>query len=751
MTEFQDAAPLQGDVISIAAPPSKGPVTSTQPVPSELDEFSPAGSSLLSSRRIHALKQGDLFGVFDQTGDILWGQDIADGLYYRDTRYLSGLTFRIGEQRPVLLSSVVRENNVMLSVNLTNETLTLDDGTRLTHDLLHVLRSRFLWEGKCFERIEIRNFDVRPHDISCDLRFFADFADLFEARGMKRKKRGENLEPAVGECDVNLSYRGLDDRIRTTRILFSPKPKTLSSDHATYDFSIAPGEKILIHIEVQCDPTSCSTLPPNRAFLVGAVAARRSLRLASSRATAIATSNEIFNEAIRRCICDIYMLLTEKKTGPYPYAGVPWYSTVFGRDALVTAMQTLWLDPLIAKGVLKYLALNQADKEDPQADAEPGKILHEVRLGEMAELGEIPFRRYYGSVDSTPLFVMLAGEYLERTGDVGTLSELWPHVTRAIDWIERFGDRDGDGFVEYNRRNKDGLANQGWKDSYDSIFHADGTLAEGPIALCEVQAYVYAARRAAAQIGRRLGQTAYAAHQDEKADALRVAFNLTFWNNDIGTYVIALDGKKQQCAVRSSNAGHVLLTNIAPAARASKVVEGLMHRSSFSGWGIRTIPEGEARYNPMAYHNGSVWPHDNALIAMGFARHGYRREAIRVFQALFDAALYTDLRRLPELFCGFSRSRSEGPVRYPVACSPQAWAAATLPALLQAVLGLRYDPGTVTVEFTRPRLPESIDSMTLFNLAVGGESLSVHIVRTGEEVAINVVKRSASIRMQIVS
>lgn len=727
------------------------PETSVLPEPAHLDIFELTGSSLLSNRRLHTLKQGDLFGVFDQTGDILWGQDIADGLYFRDTRYLSGLTFRIGGQRPVLLSSLVRENNVMLSVNLTNETLTLNDGTRLSHDLLHVLRSRFLWQGKCFERIEIRNFDVQTHDISCDMRFFADFADLFEARGMKRVRHGTFLEPEIGESDVKLSYRGLDGQVRATRLMFSPKPRTISSEHVTFDFSIAPGQKILIHVEIQCGAQEESALSPDRAFLVGAVAARRALRITSSRATAIATSNEIFNEAIRRSVCDIYMLITEKKTGPYPYAGVPWYSTVFGRDGLITALQTLWMDPLIAKGVLRYLAVNQAEEVDPQADAEPGKILHEVRLGEMAELGEVPFRRYYGSVDSTPLFVMLAGEYLDRTGDVGTLSHLWPHVTRAMDWIERFGDRDGDGFVEYGRRNKDGLVNQGWKDSYDSIFHADGTLAEGPIALCEVQAYVYAARRAAARIGRRLGQTAYAAHQDEKAETLRVAFNLKFWDEELGTYVIALDGQKKPCAVRSSNAGHVLLTDIAPAERVAKVVRTLMHRNSFSGWGIRTIPEGEARYNPMAYHNGSVWPHDNALIAMGFARHGYRAEAARVFDALFDTALYTDLRRLPELFCGFKRSRSEGPVRYPVACSPQAWAAATLPALLQAVLGLRYDPGTVTVEFIQPALPDSISSLTLFNLAVGGESLTARVVKVGNEVAINAVERSSAIRMQIIN
>ncbi len=718
------------------------------PVPQ--DGFTVGATAILAERRLHTLKYGDLFGVFDQNGNILSGPGIADGLYYLDTRHLSSLTLSICGQSPILLSATLRENNATLSCDLTNPDLELD-GRKLSHDLLHLRRTLFLRDQVSYERLQLRNYDVVAHTVVVELAFRADFADLFEARGTPRLRRGTLRPPEVEGDTVLLAYDGLDHRLRTTRLRFSPQPERLTDTRARFTLTLQPGQRRLIHIETACDPER----PPERevasAFLFSLVEARRALRVSSARAAAIASSNEIFNEAIRRCICDIYMLLTDKPDGPYPYAGVPWYSTAFGRDALITAMQTLWLDPSIAHGVLCYLARHQAEAVDPVADAEPGKILHEVRHGEMAELGEVPFRHYYGSVDSTPLFVMLAGDYLERTGDVATIARIWPNIERAINWIAEYGDRDGDGFVEYGRRNENGLVNQGWKDSFDSIFHADGSLAEGPIALCEVQGYVFAARRAAASMARRIGHVAFADRMTTEADALRVAFDAAFWVEELGTYALALDGAKRPCRVRSSNVGHLLMTGMAAPERAPRIVAGLMGRSFFSGWGVRTIPAGEARYNPMAYHNGSVWPHDNALIAIGLARYGYKEEAARLFAALFDASLYADLRRLPELFCGFARQRGEGPVRYPVACSPQAWAAATLPSLLQSTLGIRFDPFTVTVHFERPRLPPFLDEVTLYNLAVGSGRVTVHLQRVGTEVALNVIERVGPIKVVLTS
>ncbi len=705
------------------------------------DEFYIPATVSLQERRTRTLKSGDTFAVFDAAGDVLGGQGSSDGVYHRDTRHLSRLDMLVGGERPMLLSSILRDDNAELTCDLANPDLY--DGARLIleHDLLHIRRSRFLWQAACHERLSVRSYAESATTVRIELRFDADFSDLFEARGMTRARRGERLDPEVGADTVVLAYRGLDDARRSTRIRFDPAPTLLEAGRAVFDLAVPAHGRSVVFMEIDCDDAPAAQ-PPRERFLRALLESRRRLRRESSRAAAVATSNEVFNEAMRRSICDLYMLVTDKPGGPYPYAGVPWFSTAFGRDALITALHTLWLDPEIARGVLAYLSAHQATTIDPLADAEPGKILHEVRHGEMAILREVPFRHYYGSVDSTPLFVMLAGAYVERTGDLATAAALWPHIQAALAWIDTYGDRDGDGFVEYHRQTKEGLANQGWKDSYDSIFHADGSLAEGPIALCEVQGYAYAARRAAADVARRLGHHAEAGTLDATAAALRERFEAAFWCEEIGTYAIALDGAKRPCRVRASNAGHLLLAGIASTPHGRRVADGLMGASFFSGWGIRTIAQGEARYNPMSYHNGSVWPHDNALIAMGLARHGCKAEAARLFDALFGACQTLELRRLPELFCGLPRRRAQGPTAYPVACSPQAWAATALPAMLAACLGLAFDPERREVRFDRPVLPECLPEVTLHNLSAGDARVSVRLRRTGSEVALNVLSRT---------
>ncbi|MGO4305771.1 amylo-alpha-1,6-glucosidase [Cupriavidus sp. RAF12] len=642
-----------------------------------------AASRSLRESRPRTLKHGDIFGVFDQHGDAISDVGGSDGLYYCDTRHLSHFYLTFGGWRPILLSSVLRDDNAALTFDLTNPDL-FDASGRLAmaHDLIHLRRSRFLWDDTCYERLAVRNYDDSPRHVRLELAFAADFADLFEVRGARRVNRGLSHPTELCSGGATLSYTGLDGHARTTQLCFDPPPTSLTDDEAVFELELAPQKTHLLYIEVCCAGARRDGRSPRRAFPTALRAARRSLQALSAGAATVTTSNEIFNEAAGRSMSDLYMLNTQTPCGPYPYAGIPWFSTFFGRDALITALETLWLDPGIARGVLCYLAAHQATAVDAAADAEPGKILHESRQGEMAILGEVPFRRYYGSVDSTPLFVMLAGAYLDRTRDIITVRELWPHIDAALQWIEHYGDRDGDGFFEYGRHTAEGLLNQGWKDSRDSIFHADGTLAHGPIALVEVQAYVYGAWIAAARIAHQLGHGELVAALDIKAQDLRAHFDQVFFDPELGTYALALDGDKRPCRVRTSNAGHALYTGIALPERAAPVAATLMASASFSGWGVRTVASTEARYNPMSYHNGSVWPHDNAIIAAGLARYGLHDATLRIFEGLFAAATHIDLRRLPELFCGFVRRRNRGPTLYPVACSPQAWSAATPLSLL---------------------------------------------------------------------
>jgi glycogen debranching enzyme len=711
--------------------------------------YIPAAASL-QERRPRTLKYGDVFAVFDHNGDATAAPGSPEGIYYRDTRHLSHFSLAIDNARPILLSSTLRDDNATLTCDLTNPDLVGGDNDLvLGHDLIHIRRSRFLWETACFERVALMNFDDEPHTVKLTLGFAADFADLFEVRGARRKRHGVKHAADLAPDRVTLGYTGLDDVLRQTILRFDPTPDTLTEDHADFTIELEPRRIQLLFIEIRCGhgPRRPRSQRTARKFFVALRDARRALRLSSSRAASIATSNDIFNEAVRRSVADLYMLVTHTPQGPYPYAGIPWFSTYFGRDALITALQTLWLDPTIALGVLRYLAVWQAKSFDAAADAEPGKILHEVRQGEMAILGEVPFHHYYGSIDSTPLFVMLAGAYLERTGDLDQIRPLWPNIEAALQWIECEGDRDGDGFVEYGRRNAEGLVNQGWKDSSDSIFHADGTLAQGPIALVEVQAYVYGAWRAAAFLARSLGEEGCARALEKKSEELRERFDRSFFDEDLGTYVLALDGDKRPCRVRASNAGHALFTGIAYPERAEGVVSALMNDASFCGWGVRTLASTEARFNPMSYHNGSVWPHDNGLIAAGFARYGFRREALRIFEGLFAASSYVDLRRLPELFCGFPRQRGRGPTFYPVACEPQAWAATARLSLLQSCLGLGFDPNLRQVSFDQPAMPAFLDEITMRGLSLAGGTIDVRLRRAGTGVVVNALERRGDLRL----
>jgi glycogen debranching enzyme len=708
--------------------------------------YIPGTASSVRPRK--ALKQGDCFAVLDSHGDIGATPGGSDGIFFHDTRHLSRLEMLLNGEQPLLLGSAVRDDNSFLTVDLTNPDLYLDRTLVQQKDVLHIVRTVFLLNGTVYQRIRLQNHGGHPFDVRLSFMFASDFADLFEVRGMTRKHRGTSSE-AVGTNDVTLNYLGVDRSRRRTTLSFEPVPNQLSGGSANYELTLQPNESRALYVTVTCDRDTTKSQPlPFRKGLRAAFAQRQT---ASRGMTTITTSNDIFNEIVCRSMADLAMLTTETPQGPYPYAGIPWYSTMFGRDGVITAMQMLWCDPRMAKGVLRRLAAFQAHNTDPLSDAEPGKILHEMRGGEMAALREVPFGLYYGSVDATPLYVMLAGLYAEQTGDLETLRELWPNIEAALGWIDGPGDADRDGFVEYSRADENGLANQGWKDSQDAIFHADGTLAQGPIALCEVQGYVYAAKRLAAAAARRLGKTARGDALDSQAEKLAARFEAAFWCDDIGTYAIALDGRKQPCRVRTSNAGQVLLSGIASPERAAIVMRGLMQPSFFSGWGIRTVAREEVRYNPMSYHNGSVWPHDNAMIAAGFARYGHKDAVERVFKGLFDAASYMDMRRLPELYCGFQRGRERGPTLYPVACSPQAWAAGTSIQLLRACLGLEFNPDRNEILLHKPRLPSFVNEVTLRNLRLGQSAVDLKLHRHNNDVSLQVLRNEGQIVVAVYS
>lgn len=694
------------------------------------------------------LKQGDSFAIFDHYGNISRKGLGEEGLFYDGTRFLSAFHVRLLGVRPMILYSTIKQDNSLMTVDMTNPDLTLEDGTFLPRGSLHLFRSVFLWEGTLYEKLRFRSFQQKSIRTTLSLFFEADFADIFEVRGTKRSKRGEYLGESRSGEGLLLAYRGLDGMERSTLIASAPGPREIRKTTFEFDLHLEGNceREFLLTVNCRLGQMPKEVIPHDTAFsLAGNAFARAKKRTAN-----VSSSHAQFNDWIARSEADLHMMCTDTRYGKYPYAGVPWFSTPFGRDGILTALQCLWFFPEMAKGVLTFLSATQAAETSPERDAQPGKILHETRGGEMAALGEIPFGRYYGSVDSTPLFVLLAGKYFERTGDIAFLKTLWPHVMAALDWLERDGDADRDGFVEYFRHSSKGLVHQGWKDSEDSVSLADGTLAEGPIALCEVQGYVYAAKKEAAKMARALGDGVTAETLDSAADTLRTRFQEVFWCEELGTYALALDGKKRRCAVRSSNAGQCLFTGISNQTHARAMAKTLFGEDSFSGWGIRTLSSLEMRFNPMSYHNGSIWPHDNSLIALGLAKYNLKAEALRILEGLFEASLFVNLHRMPELFCGFPRRAGEGPTPYPVACSPQSWAAGSVFLLLEAALGIHIEVlPRAKITLRHPELPEFLNELLVHDLRIGEAKVDLLLRRHREDIGVNVLKREGDVEIVV--
>ncbi|HKH74033.1 MAG TPA: amylo-alpha-1,6-glucosidase [Vicinamibacterales bacterium] len=697
---------------------------------------------------LSVLKHGDCFGVFDPRGNIVPGDASEEGIYYDGTRFLSRFELLLFGNRPLLLSSTVSVDDAVFDADLTNPDVLRDGHIAIERGEVNVHRSRVLWETACVERIRVTNFRLNRIDVPLAIRFDADFADVFEVRGTQRAKKGQRLPDQNGD-DYLMCYRGLDERERRSRVRWSRNPDKVDAGRAAFLLRLEPKESATIVISVSYETDAVappSPAPVEKAF-DHALSSTRARRVSQAAASGrVLSSSAMFNRWLVRSSADLHIMLTDTPHGSYPYAGIPWFSTPFGRDGLITAFELLWVNPGIARCVLSFLADTQATSHDDAQDAQPGKILHEMRGGEMAALGEVPFGRYYGSVDSTPLFVMLAYAYYERTGDREFIDRIWPNIGAALEWMMTSGDPDEDGFLDYARKTDAGLLNQGWKDSHDSIFHSDGRTADGPIALCEVQGYAYAAWKGAASLATLRGDGRRAEEWTERAEHLRERFELTYWCEDLGTYALALDGSRRPCRVRTSNPGHCLFAGLVMPDRAKRVSDTLMSDASFNGWGVRTVAASERRYNPQSYHNGSIWPHDNAIIAAGVSRYGFTDAATKILSATLELSEAVDLHRLPELICGFTR-RGREPTLYPVACAPQAWAAGAVYLMLAASLGIHIDAPARRISFSRGRLPESIDWLRLTDLKVGDASVDLQLERHPHDLGVTIIRREGDVEI----
>jgi glycogen debranching enzyme len=676
---------------------------------------------------LYALKNNEAFLVADALGDIT-GQ--GDGLFCDDTRMLSRFSLKLGAASPSLLSSGVSQDNVFFRANVTNRRLPELGDSVTPEGVIHIERARFLWDGRLHECLTLTNYGENKVPAPLRFHFAADFADIFEVRGQVRPRRGRLLPPKIGDDTVTLGYEGLDGVARSCVVAFSLRPDRLTEEAADFTLTLAAHGRLQLYLEIGRDRPAT---PARERFRSAAAHARIAMRRKRRSGASLHCPGRPFRTWMDKSRADLALLTTDMPSGPYPFAGIPWFSTPFGRDGIITALQTLWLDPTLARGVLAFLAGNQAREVSEFQDAAPGKIMHETRNGEMSALGEVPFKQYYGSVDATPLFVMLAGAYARRTADMALIDELWPALGLAMDWIDNAGDSNRDGFVDYARASDIGLVNQGWKDSGDSIFHADGSMAEAPIALVEVQGYVYAARTAMSWLAERRGDRALAQHWRGRARDLRAAVEKHFWMADRGFYAIALDGAGRPCRVRASNAGQLLYTRLPSPPRAARLIEQLLSASFDDGWGLRTLANDETRFNPMSYHNGSIWPHDTALCAAGMANYGNRRAAAQLLSELFAAALYFG-NRLPELYCGFVRRTGEPPVGYPVACLPQAWSAGAVFMVLQACLGITIDSANRTVHIDRPELPTEVERLSVRGLQIDDAHVDIVFERVGDRV-----------------
>jgi glycogen debranching enzyme len=705
------------------------------------------GTTSITRSITHAvvIKDEDVFFLCEPDGIAPLEAGHGFGLYYHDCRYLSGYELRLGGKKPDPLVWTA-DLGFMAVLGLSNADIRTTDGRPLPKHSVEIKWSRLVSSERLalFDDIELRSLTFQPIEFIVALTFKTGFEDMFAIRGLFQGKRGHLIQPELESDAMRFAYDGADGLYRSLTIHFSPAPVAMNQHTAYFKIALQPKERQQIRISLQMAETSggrprLSTMGPE----LERASIERALRSSSAswlrQETQVASDSMMLNHIIERSMRDLGMLCSRIGKIRYFAAGVPWFVTLFGRDSIITALQTLAYNPLIAEQTIRLLVGFQGTRIDEWREEEPGKILHEIRVGEMARLNEVPHTPYYGTIDATPLFLILIGEHARWTGSLALFNEFRDNVDAALDWIGRYGDKDGDGYVEYFCKTERGLENQGWKDSGEAIVNTDGTLATPPISLVEVQGYVYQAKREIAALFRRTGDAERARRLEREADELRQRFNHDYWV-DQGWYALALQKDNKPVEVLSSNAGHALWSGIADEEKAKRTVAALMTDDMFNGWGVRTLSAREIYYNPLGYHLGTVWPHDNSIIAAGFKRYGHNAEALRVFVGLVDAATHFDSVRLPELFGGFPRDDYGVPVPYPVACQPQAWAAGTMPYFLTILLGLEPEGFENRLRVVRPVFPDFVNHIDIQNLRVGSARADLRFERVDGKITVNVLK-----------
>jgi glycogen debranching enzyme len=698
-----------------------------------------------------AIKHDRLFLLTDQQGNIAPSGNCSLGLFEDDTRILSHYELCVaGTPQSRLSTQIVQPYFAQIDLAVTDHAF---GGNSWDPKHAIFLQRELILEDSLIERLTLTNFLIRPIDYWLELRVGCDFADIFEVRGWKREHRGEFLRPDVSPAAIRFAYRGRDGQLIESAIQFRLAPDTVDEHRARWIFKLEPGVPVQLEWEVRGTHSRAASLVTEPGALE-----RRRKRLVSeyehwrAECSKWASDVEVFDATIVRATDDLRSLYIGTRGEEVISAGIPWYSTVFGRDSIITSLETLALNPRIALDTLSYLARHQGTKENAYTEEQPGKIMHELRRGEMARSGEIPHVPYYGTIDATPLWLILFHETWRWTGDDSLVRELLPNARRALAWIDRFGDVDGDGLVEYARTSDRGLVNQGWKDSGDGVPFPDGHLPTPPIALVEVQGYVYDAKVRMAALFRHIGEHEESQRLELQAEQLRKRVIEQFWLQELGTFALALDGEKRPLPTVTSNAGHLLWSRLPDALRARRLAATLLAPDMFAGWGIRTLSARHPVFNPMSYHNGSVWPHDNAIIVMGLSHYGLSRTALPVVTATQDAAAAARLTRLPELYCGMARGGASQPVQYPVSCSPQAWASGALFMMYQGVLGILADAPGGALHIRNPVLPSSLTDLTITNLRVGSGRVSLHFGRHASQTIVNVLEVESTgepVRVQV--